>query len=142
MRGSWGAMKNINIRIITILLLSISLLHSGCTLIGYTIGSELDARNTEKVIIDRDNYKNFSDYQEILITQKNQSRVTRNFIDLSEDEITLSTIFGLKNIKLNDIDRIEADSKKPAILKGLGIGLVLDIAYTIWINNKLKEIED
>ena len=135
-------MKNINIRIITILLLSTSFLHNGCTLIGFAVGAALDAGNTKKVIIDRNNYKNFSDYQEILITQKNQSRVTRNFIDLSEDEITLSTIFGLKNIKLNDIDRIEADSKKPAILKGLGIGLVLDIAYTIWINNKLKEIDN
>ena len=142
MRGSWGAMKNINIRIITILLLSTSFLHNGCTLIGFAVGAALDAGNTKKVIIDRNNYKNFSDYQEILITQKNQSRVTRNFIDLSEDEITLSTIFGLKNIKLNDIDRIEVDSKKNAKLKGAGIGLVLDIAYNIWLNNKLKEIDN
>ena len=135
-------MKNINIRIITILLLSTSFLHNGCTLIGCGIGSALDAGNTEKVIIDRDNYKNFTDYQEILITQKNQSIVSGNFIDLSEDEISLSTIFGLKNIKLNDIDRIEVDSKKNAKLKGAGIGLVLDIAYNIWLNNKLKEIDN
>ena len=135
-------MKNINIRIITILLLSTSFLHNGCTLIGFAVGAALDAGNTKKVIIDRNNYKNFSDYQEILITQKNQSSVTRNFIDLSEDEITLSTIFGLKNIKLNDIDRIEVDSKKNAKLKGAGIGLVLDIAYNIWLNNKLKEIDN
>ena len=77
-----------------------------------------------------------------MITQKNQNSVSGNFIDLSEDEITLSTIFGLKNIKLNDIDRIEVDSKKNAKLKGAGIGLVLDIAYNIWLNNKLKEIDN
>ena len=132
-------MKNINIRIITILLLSTSFLHNGCTLIGFAVGAALDAGNTKKVIIDRNNYKNFSDYQEILITQKNQNSVSGNFIDLSEDEITLSTIFGLKNIKLNDIDRIEVDSKKNAKLKGAGIGLVLDIAWDVWVNNKLKE---
>ena len=135
-------MKNINIRIITILLLSTSFLHNGCTLIGFAVGAALDAGNTKKVIIDRNNYKNFSDYQEILITQKNQNSVSGNFIDLSEDEISLSTIFGLKNIKLNDIDRIEVDSKKNAKLKGAGIGLVLDIAYNIWLNNKLKEIDN
>ena len=135
-------MKNINIRIITILLLSTSFLHNGCTLIGFAVGAALDAGNTKKEIIDRNNYKDFSDYQEILITQKNQNSVSGNFIDLSEDEITLSTIFGLKNIKLNDIDRIEVDSKKNAKLKGAGIGLVLDIAYNIWLNNKLKEIDN
>ena len=135
-------MKNINNRIITILLLSTLFLHNGCTLIGFGIGSALDAGNSKKEIIDRDNYKNFTDYQEILITQKNQSIVSGNFIDLSEDEISLSTIFGLKNIKLNDIDRIEVDSKKNAKLKGAGIGLVLDIAYNIWLNNKLKEIDN
>ena len=135
-------MKNINIRIITILLLSTSFLHNGCTLIGFAVGATLDAGNTKKEIIDRNNYKDFSDYQEILITQKNQNSVSGNFIDLSEDEITLSTIFGLKNIKLNDIDRIEVDSKKNAKLKGAGIGLVLDIAYNIWLNNKLKEIDN
>ena len=129
-------MKNINIRIITILLLSTSFLHNGCTLIGFAVGAALDAGNTKKVIIDRNNYKNFSDYQEILITQKNQNSVSGNFIDLSEDEITLSTIFGLKNIKLNDIDRIEVDSKKNAKLKGAGIGLVLDIAFDVWVNNQ------
>ena len=135
-------MKNINIRIITILLLSTSFLHSGCTLIGYGIGAALDAGNTEKEIIERDNYKDLSDYQEILVTQKNQSSVSGNFIDLTEDEITLSTLWGLKTIKLNDIDRIEVDSKKNAKLKGAGIGLVLDIAYNIWLNNKLKEIDN
>ena len=136
-------MKNINNRIITILLLSTLFLHNGCTLIGFGIGSALDAGNSKKEIIDRDNYKNFTDYQEILITQKNQSIVSGNFIDLSEDEISLSTIFGLKNIKLNDIDRIEVDSKKNAKLKGAGIGLVLDIAYNIYmLINDLKEIED
>ena len=135
-------MKNINIRIITILLLSTSFLHNGCTLIGFAVGATFDAGNTKKEIIDRNNYKDFSDYQEILITQKNQNSVSGNFIDLSEDEITLSTIFGLKNIKLNDIDRIEVDSKKNAKLKGAGIGLVLDIAYNIWLNNKLKEIDN
>ena len=135
-------MKNINIRIITILLLSTSFLHNGCTLIGFAVGAALDAGNTKKVIIDRENYKDFNDYQEILITQKNQNIVSGNFIDLSEDEITLSTIFGLKNIQLNDIDRIEVDSKKNAKLKGAGIGLVLDIAYNIWLNNKLKEIDN
>ena len=71
-----------------------------------------------------------------MITQKNQSIVSGNFIDLSEDEISLSTIFGLKNIKLNDIDRIEVDSKKNAKLKGAGIGLVLDIAFDVWVNNQ------
>ena len=132
-------MKNINIRIITILLLSTSFLHNGCTLIGFAVGAALDAGNTKKVIIDRENYKDFNDYQEILITQKNQNIVSGNFIDLSEDEITLSTIFGLKNIKLNDIDRIEVDSKKNAKLKGAGIGLVLDIAWNLWVNNQLKK---
>ena len=135
-------MENINNRFITILLLSILLLHNGCTLIGYAIGSEIDARNTKKVIIDRENYKNFTDFQEIMITQKNQSTKIGKFIDLTEDEITLSTLLGLESIKLNDIDRIEVDSKKTAIFKGLGIGIVLDIAYTIWINNKLKEIDN
>ena len=57
-------MKKINIRIITILLLSTSFLHNGCTLIGFVVGAALDADagNTKKVIIDRNNYKNFSDY--------------------------------------------------------------------------------
>ena len=135
-------MKNIKNRIFALLLLSILLLHNGCTLIGYAIGSEIDARNTKKVIIDRENYKNFTDFQEIMITQKNQSTKIGKFIDLTEDEITLSTLLGLESIRLNDIDRIEVDSKKTAIFKGLGIGIVLDIAYTTWINNKLKEIEN
>ena len=77
-----------------------------------------------------------------MITQNNQSTKIGKFIDLTEDEITLSTLLGLESIKLNDIDRIEVDSKKTAILKGLGIGIVLDIAYTIWINNKIKEIDN
>ena len=135
-------MKNIKNRIFALLLLSILLLHNGCTLIGYAIGSEIDARNTKKVIIDRENYKNFTDFQEIMITQKNQSTKIGKFIDLTEDEITLSTLLGLESIRLNDIDRIEVDSKKTAIFKGLGIGIVLDIAYTIWINNKIKEIDN
>ena len=135
-------MKYINNRVFTLLLLSILLLHNGCTLIGYTIGSEIDARNSKKVIIDRENYKNFTDFQEIMITQKNQSTKIGKFIDLTEDEITLSTLLGLESIRLNDIDRIEVDSKKTAIFKGLGIGIVLDIAYAIWINNKIKEIDN
>ena len=135
-------MKNINIRIITILLLSTSLLLNGCSLIGYAVGAELDARNTGKVIIDRDDYKNFTDYQEIFITQKNQSSVSGNFLDLSEDEITLSTISGLESIKLNDIDRIEVDSKKIAKLIGLAIGIVLDIDFERRIKNRLKDIDN
>ena len=135
-------MKNINIRIITILLLSTSLLLNGCTLIGYAVGAELDARNTGKVIIDRDDYKNFTDYQEILVTRKNQSTVTGNFIDLSQDEITLSTISGLESIKLNDIDRIEVDSKKIAKLIGLAIGIVLDIDFERRLKNRLKDIDN
>ena len=135
-------MKNIKNRIFALLLLSILLLHNGCTLIGYAIGSEIDARNSKKVIIDRENYKNFTDFQEIMITQKNQSTKIGKFIDLTEDEITLSTLLGLESIRLNDIDRIEVDSKKTAIFKGLGIGIVLDIAYAIWINNKIKEIDN
>lgn len=135
-------MKYINNRVFTLLLLSILLLHNGCTLIGYAIGSEIDARNSKKVIIDRENYKNFTDFQEIMITQKNQSTKIGKFIDLTEDEITLSTLLGLESIKLNDIDRIEVDWKKTAIFKGLGIGIVLDIAYAIWINNKIKEIDN
>ena len=135
-------MKNINIRIITILLLSTSLLLNGCTLIGYAVGAELDARNTGKVIIDRDDYKNFTDYQEILVTRKNQSTVTGNFIDLSKYEITLSTISGLESIKLNDIDRIEVDSKKIAKLIGLAIGIVLDIDFERRLKNRLKDIDN
>ncbi|MCH8271812.1 MAG: hypothetical protein IIB41_01030 [Candidatus Marinimicrobia bacterium] len=135
-------MKNINIRIITILLLSTSLLLNGCSLIGYAVGAELDARNTGKVIIDRDDYKNFTDYQEILVTRKNQSTVTGNFIDLSQDEITLSTISGLESIKLNDIDRIEVDSKKIAKLIGLAIGIVLDIDFERRLKNRLKDIDN
>ncbi|MCH8288938.1 MAG: hypothetical protein IID12_07520 [Candidatus Marinimicrobia bacterium] len=135
-------MKNIKNRIFALLLLSILLLHNGCTLIGYAIGSEIDARNTKKVIIDRENYKNFNDYQEILVTQNNQSTKTGKFIDLTEDEITLSTLLGFESIKLNDIARIEVDSKKTAIFKGLGIGIVFDIAYAIWLNNKIKEIDN
>ena len=135
-------MKNINIRIITILLLSTSLLLNGCSLIGYAVGAELDARNTGKVIIDRDDYKNFTDYQEILVTRKNQSTVTGNFIDLSKYEITLSTISGLESIKLNDIDRIEVDSKKIAKLIGLAIGIVLDIDFERRLKNRLKDIDN
>ena len=135
-------MKNINIRIITILLLSTSLLLNGCSLIGYAVGAELDARNTGKVIIDRDDYKNFTDYQEILVTRKNQSTVTGNFIVLSQDEITLSTISGLESIKLNDIDRIEVDSKKIAKLIGLAIGIVLDIDFERRLKNRLKDIDN
>ena len=134
--------KNIKNRFFALLLLSILLLHNGCTFIGYAIGSEIDARNSKKVIIDRENYKNFTDFQEIMITQKNKSTKISKIIDLTEDQITLSTLLGLESIKLNDIDRIEADSKKTAIFKGLGIGIVLDIAYTIWINNKIKEIDN
>ena len=142
MRGSWGTIKNINILIITILLLSTSLLLNGCSLIGYAVGAELDARNTGKVIIDRDDYKNFTDYQEILVTRKNQSTVTGNFIDLSQDEITLSTISGLESINLNDIDRIEVDSKKIAKLIGLAIGIVLDIDFERRLKNRLKDIDN
>ena len=122
-----------NSRILSVLLISFSLLYNSCTLIGLSVGAVADSRKSDYEIVNRENYNTIRILSEIIIYQKDRSIKKGKLIEITEDYLTLETIFGLENVNRGEIFNIEVKSKKNGIWYGLGIGFLLDVAYSVWI---------
>ncbi|MCH7818612.1 MAG: hypothetical protein IIB40_03545 [Candidatus Marinimicrobia bacterium] len=122
-------MKINNARIFSVLLIIFSLIFNGCTLYGLGIGAIVDSRTSDSEIIDRDEYKSIEINRDITVYQKDRSIRKGKFIETSGNYLIIETKFGLESVSMQDITNIEAESKKNAMWKGLGIGFALDIVY-------------
>ena len=125
-------MKFNNTRILSVLLISFSLIYNGCTLYGLGWGALADARKTDYEIANRENYNNIRILSEITIYKKDRSLKKGKLIELTENYLTLETVFGLENINREEIFDIEVESKKNGIWIGLGIGIAMD-AFFIFV---------
>ena len=125
-------MKFNNTRILSVLLISFSLIYNGCTLYGLGWGALADTRKPDYEIANRENYNNIRILSEITIYKKDRSLKKGKLIELTENYLTLETVFGLENINREEIFDIEVESKKNGIWIGLGIGIAID-AFFIFV---------
>ena len=125
-------MKFNNTRILSVLLISFSLIYNGCTLYGLGWGALADTRKPDYEIANRENYNNIRILSEITIYKKDRSLKKGKLIELTENYLTLETVFGLENINREEIFDIEVESKKNGIWIGLGIGIAMD-AFFIFV---------
>ena len=125
-------MKFNNTRILSVLLISFSLIYNGCTLYGLGWGALADTRKTDYEIANRENYNNIRILSEITIYKKDRSLKKGKLIELTENYLTLETVFGLENINREEIFDIEVESKKNGIWIGLVIGIAMD-AFFIFV---------
>ena len=121
-------------RVLSILLITFSLLFGGCTLYGPGIGALVDTRTPDYKIVNREDYKTIENFKEVIIYKYDRTITKGRFIEISGEYLTLETNFGFENVNMTDIVTIEEKSKKNAMLKGLGIGFALDVAYIYWIS--------
>ena len=116
-------------RILSILLITFSLLFDGCTIYGLGIGAVVDTMKPDKEIVNLEDYKTIEIFKEVIIYKYDRTITKGRFIEISGEYLTLETNFGIETVNMKDIVTIEAESKKNAMLIGLGIGFALDIAY-------------
>ena len=115
-------------RILSILLITFSLLFDGCTIYGLGIGAVVDTMKPDKEIVNLEDYKTIEIFKEVIIYKYDRTITKGRFIEISGEYLTLETNFGIETVNMKDIVTIEAESKKNAMLIGLGIGFALDIA--------------
>jgi len=140
-------LKSNNSRILSVLLISLSLLHSSCSLIGHGLGSTADTLSADKEIINPSEYGIIERSKKITVhLLENTSKVgifdgidvisstDGDIRDNVEKHLILKTKFGVEQINLDEIVSIEIDSKKNGKRKGFIIGLALDIAFFIWLS--------
>ena len=118
-------------RVLSVLLVSLPLIFNSCTLIGLGVGAAADSRKSDYEIVNPNIYNTISILSEITIYQNDRSIKKGKLIEITEDYLTLETMFGLEDVNRGDIFNIEVKSKKNGILYGLGIGLLLDVAYIV-----------
>ena len=118
-------------RVLSVLLVSLPLICNSCTLIGLGLGAVADSRKSDYEIVNPNIYNTISILSEITIYQNDRSIKKGKLIEITEDYLTLETMFGLEDVNRGDIFNIEVKSKKNGILYGLGIGLLLDVAYIV-----------
>ena len=126
-------MKVNNIRILSVLLVSLPLIFNSCTLTGLGIGATVDRRKSDYEFVKPNNYNTISILSEITIYQNDRTVKKGKLIGITEDYLTLETMFGLEDVNRGDIFNIEVKSKKNAMSKGLRIGLGLDTVYILWL---------
>ena len=124
-------------RILPVLLISYSFIINGCTLYGVAGGALADARKSDYEIVNRENYNNIRILSEITIYQTDRSIKKGKLIEITEDYLTLETLFGLESVNREEIFNIEIKSKKNGIWYGLGIGFALDIAYVALLTRSI-----
>ena len=133
-------MKITNSRIMSILLISFSLLHISCTLIGLGVDVVGHARKSDKEIIQsneivkREDYKTIEKSQKIIIYLEDSSARVGRFHEITEKYLILLTGPKIEMINLYEICHVEIELKKPGKWrrwKGLIIGAALDVGFLI-----------
>ena len=124
-------MKVNNIRLLSVLLISFSLIYNGCSLYGLGIGAMVDSGKPDIKVIKPNDYKSINIGEEItiiIITHYDRSTKVGKFKRIDEEYLILETNFELESVNREEIFRIEVKSKKHDKWDGLLIGLILDVA--------------
>ena len=140
-------MKSYYSRILSVLLISLSLLYNSCTLVGRGIGAGYDNLSPDREIIYPSDYGIIERSKKITVhLLENTSKVgifdgidvisstDGDIRDNVEKHLILKTKFGVEQINLDEIVSIEIDSKKNGKRNGFIIGVALDIAFLIWLS--------
>jgi len=114
-------------RILSVLIISFSLINSGCSVIGFGLGALDDSSRPDMEIVNPDDYNNIKILSEIIIYQKDRSTKKGKLIEFTEEYLALETTFGLENVNRDEIFNIEVKSNKNGKWIGLGVGFVMDI---------------
>ena len=113
-------------RILPVLLISLSLIYNGCTLYGLAGGAIVDSARPDTKIVNREDYKTIEIYKEITVMKDDRTVTKGRFIEITEEYLTLETVFGIEDVKREEIFIIEVKSEKNGKLYGLGIGFFMD----------------
>ena len=139
-------MKSKNIRFLSVLLISLSLLYNSCTLVGFGVGAIVDSGrpDSENKILKPDDFKTIEYLQEITIYLKDNTSKVGRFKEITEEDLILegTKIFwdiekkvGERfdiTINLDEIRSVEIKAGgKYAKWFGLGIGFALDLVAIV-----------
>ena len=113
-------------RILPVLLISLSLIYNGCTLYGLAGGAIVDSARPDTKIVNREDYNTIEILREITLVKDDRTVVKGKFIVITEEYLSIESVFGIKNIKREEILVIEVKTKKNGKLYGLGIGFFMD----------------
>ena len=113
-------------RILPVLLISLSLICNGCTLYGLAGGAIVDSARPDTKIVNREDYNTIEILREITLVKDDRTVVKGKFIVITEEYLTIESVFGIENIKREEILVIEVKTKKNGIRYGLRIGLAMD----------------
>jgi len=131
-------MKVKNIRILSALLISFSLINSGCSVIGFGLGAVVDNGRPDIRVVNSNDYEKIEIGEEItiiIITLYDRSTKVGKFKRIDEEYLILETNFELESVNREEIFRIEVKSKKHDKWKGLGYGFVTDaVLFIIMLN--------
>ncbi len=130
-------------RILSVLLISLSVLYNSCSLVGLGVGSAVDGLKPDREIINPDEYKKIKQWEEIIIHLKDNSlkkgsfrlAVTGGEIPDLDNSIFLETEFGLERVKMDEILSMEIIFEGSAKKDGFVVGLIIDILLFISLAN-------
>jgi len=131
-------MKVNNSRIASVLFISISLINSGCSVIGFGIGAAVDNRRPDIRVVNSNDYEKIKIGEGITIiitTHYDRSTKVGKFKRIDEEYLILEKNFELESVNREEIFRIEVKSKKHGKWFGLGVGFVTDAVLIIILQN-------
>ena len=96
-------MKVNNSRIASVLFISISLINSGCSLIGLGIGAVVDEIRPDSKVFKSYGYESFERYEEVTLFFKDNTIRVGKYIEIKENYLTLKTDVGFASYNIDDI---------------------------------------
>ena len=143
-------MKVKNIRLLSVLLISLSLLYNSCTIVGLGIGAIVDSSrpDPENKLVNREDYETIKRDKEIIVHLKDNSSKESGFYKITEGNLILRTKgvrlpLGIRirrkidRIKLNDILSVEIKVRKLGKRHGALIGVSIDVLLIILIGREV-----
>ena len=137
-------MKVNNSRILCLLLISFSLINSGCSVIGFGLGAVADFRNFDKGIVKPEDYKTIKNLQKITVYLNDNSAMVGYFDGVFDQHLVLQKKslhdWKFHHIKLDDINSIEIKSNRNGKINGFIFGLALDVLIFLLVFYRLKTV--
>ena len=121
-------MKVNNIRLLPVLLISLSLLYNSCTLVGLGVGAIVDSSRPGGEVVKPNDYKTIEDFKKITVFLKDNSSKVGRFYEITEKHLILGTLGKIERVNLDEILSVEIKSKKNGKRYGLAIGLAIGLA--------------
>ena len=127
-------------RFLPVLLISLSLIYNGCTLYGLAGGAIVDSARPDTKIVNREDYNTIEILREITLVKNDRTVVKGKFIVITEEYLSIESVFGIENIKREEILVIEVKTKKNGIRYGLGIGLAMDAFLILYLLGSCDDV--